>query len=73
MGGPRKADLLNEAGAPSTFTLLPPTTTSLSFDILLLAGGWGKSITQKGSMFILFRLLLCWAAAAAGFCTFALY
>lgn len=44
---------------------LIPTTTSSSFDTLLLAGD-GESIPQKGSMFILFRSLLlpgrcCWA------------
>lgn len=72
VGGPGKADLLNGAGATWAFTLLTPTTTSPSFDTLLLAGVWGDSITQKGSMFILFRFLFC-QAAAAGFCTFALY
>lgn len=47
MGGPGKADLLNEAGATETFTLLTPTTTSPSFDMLLLAGGWREHHTKR--------------------------
>jgi hypothetical protein len=38
---------LNEAGATQTFTLLTATTTSPSFDILLLAGGWREHRTKR--------------------------